>query len=104
MLDPNKAFEVSDGFIIEGGPGFFSAPTLPTGDISNYPEGSLFLLSNGKQYVKSGSKWALNRSGVGIKKVGVGESIIIEDNEESVLTRNIFIRGSLILKGRLTIL
>jgi hypothetical protein len=103
MLDPKKAFEVRDGFIIEGGPGFFSAPTLPL-DTSNYPEGSLFILTNGKQYVRSGSKWALNRSGVGIKKVGVAESIIIEDNEESVLTRNIFIRGSLILKGRLTIL
>lgn len=104
MIDPNKAFEVQDGFVVEGGPGFFSGPSLPLANIASFPEGSLFILSSGKQYVKSGTKWSLNRSGIGIKKVGDGESITIEDNEESVLKRNIFIRGSLILKGRLTIL
>lgn len=104
MANPNEAFEVDEGIVIAGGTGVFSAPSLPS-DTTLYPAGALMILPSGEQYTKTGSKWVKpSKSYIGIKKIPVGEVAVIPEGYESIIRRDLFVEGEIIIQGEVTIL
>lgn len=59
MATVDDAHVVDVGLVIDGGAGVFSAPGLPTTEIPDAPDGSIYLRTNGELYKRISGSWVL---------------------------------------------